>query len=553
MLNTLTIENYALIERLEIRFGKGLSIITGETGAGKSILLGALSLILGQRADTSVLKNKEKNCVVEGLFLIEGYGLEPVFEVNEIDYEPQLVIRRIISPSGKSRAFINDTSVTLNIIKEFGDALLDIHSQHQNLLLSSSHFQLLVVDSLADNEKLPTEYALHYRNYKIAEKQLAKLESKSQQSKADYGYLKYQFEQLESTRLKSGEQEELEVELKQLSHAEEIKNAYSQVSVLLISDDISSENILRESLNQLGKTINLTPKSDQLFRRLESVLIEIRDIAAEMEQINENVQADPERLIFTENRLNTLYALLQKHRVNTVDELLAVQQQLGEQLKQIDNYDSILDKLRIECDSYFKLMVEKADKLSAQRKKDVPQIEQYVTAMLKSLGMPNAVFTVKIDVANEYLPIGHDIVSFLFSANKDMLPQEISKVASGGEMSRLMLALKSLLVQNQQLPTIIFDEIDTGISGEVADKMGGIIKQLSDKTQVINITHLPQVAAKGHTHYVVYKEDTETATYTRIKQLNHNERVTEIAKMLSGEKITDAAIENAKELLKTNL
>lgn len=553
MLNTLAIENYALIEKLDIRFDKGLSIITGETGAGKSILLGALSLILGQRADTSVLKNKEKNCVVEVTFTIDGYGLEPLFENADIDYEPQLVVRRIITPNGKSRAFINDTPVTLTTLKEFGENLLDIHSQHQNLLLSSSHFQLSVVDSLADKGDLPSQYTTHYRSYKVAQKQLTELESKAQQSKADYDYLKFQFEQLETARFQAGEQEELETEQKQLTHADEIKSAYSKVQVLLSGDDISVDNLMNEAVHLLNKMIALVPQSEQLHKRLESSLIEIQDIAAEVERINEEVQIDPERLVFVENRLNTLYALQQKHHVSTIGELLAIQQQLGEQLNQIENFDSVIEKLQAECNSHHKAMEEKAAKLTSVRKKAIPQIEMYVTNMLKSLGMPNAVFTVKIDPSAEFLPTGRDVVLFLFSANRDMPPQEISRVASGGEMSRLMLALKSLLVQNEQLPTIIFDEIDTGISGEVADKMGSIIKQLSVKTQIINITHLPQVAAKGNTHYIVYKEDTDTATYTRVKQLNHSERINEIAKMLSGERITDAAIENAKELLKSEV
>lgn len=550
MLNTLTIENYALIERLNITFNRGLSIITGETGAGKSILLGALSLILGQRADTAVLKNKETNCVVEGTFSIEGYSLEPLFEANDIDYEPTLTIRRVISPNGKSRAFINDTPVTLNVIKEFGDSLLDIHSQHQNLLLSSSQFQLSVVDSLANIGNLLTEYTTHYRSYKITERQLNELESKAQQSKADYDYLKFQFEQLENARLKIGEQEEWEAEVKQLTHADEIKTAYTQIVTLLSGDDVSATNALHEATHLLNKMAGLVHQSNHLAQRLESALIEVRDIAAEAEKINDDIQIDPERLTFAESRLNTLYALQQKHHVNSIDELLAIQLKLSEQLAQIDNYDTELEKLKAESATHHTAMQTKAQQLTAQRKKAVPQIEQYVTALLKQLGMPNAVFTVTIDAATDYQPTGHDMVAFLFSANRDMPPQEISRVASGGEMSRLMLALKSLLVQNQKLPTIIFDEIDTGISGEVADKMGGIIKQLSAKTQVINITHLPQVAAKGDNHYVVYKEDTATATYTKMRQLSHDERITELAKMLSGEKITDAAIENAKELLK---
>lgn len=550
MLNALNIENYALIDKLDLGFERGLSIITGETGAGKSIVLGALSLILGGRADGSVLKNKDRNCVVEGTFTIDGYGMEALFDENDLDFESKLSIRRVINTAGKSRAFINDTPVTVNVLKEVGDRLLDIHSQHQNLLLSSSSFQLSAVDALANLGKLMPPYSESYTAFKAVERKLEELTAQSAQSKADYDYLKFQYEQLEKARLLVHEQEEWEAEVKQLSHVEELKAGYERTSALLSGEEVSIINMLKESEHVLRKLSSLMPASQELSKRLDDLLIEIRDIAGEVESINESLQVDPERLAFAENRLSTIYDLQKKHHVSSIEELLTIQAGFEASLHTIDSFDEEADKLKKEKEKHAKEMETIAASITQSRRKAIPEIEKYVTGMLKSLGMPNVVFKVNITSDQYYTPNGCDTVNFLFSANRDMAPQEISKVASGGEMSRLMLSLKSLLVQSIQLPTIIFDEIDTGISGEVADKMGDIIKMLSAKTQIINITHLPQVAAKGSHHYVVYKEDTANATFTRVRKLTDNDRIEEIAKMLSGSKITEAAMEHAKELLK---
>ncbi len=553
MLQTLTIENYALIEKLHISFPSGLSIITGETGAGKSILLGALSFILGQRADTSALKDPLRNCVVEGEFLIEGYGLEPLFDTYEIDYESHTIIRRIISPAGKSRAFVNEIPVTLNVLKDIGERLIDIHSQHQNLLLGSTSFQLSVLDAQAGHKKLLSEYRSAFELYKAAYAEWQSWKERAEQAKADYDYLQFQYNELNVAQLRQGEQKELEDEGKQLAHAEEIKTALTKANVALSGEELSVESLLRESVNALQRIANLLPAADSLLERMNSCRIELSDANRELEQLNEKIAADPDRLLFVENRLNTLFSLQQKHRLATEEELIALKEKLEKELHAIENFDDTLIELQKNYEAAFTAVRMLAGNLSEGRKKVCAAMEQHIVQMLRVLGMPHAVFSVSVTESEQYTATGKDAVAFLFSANKEIAPQEISKVASGGEMSRLMLCLKSLMVKNTGLPTIIFDEIDTGVSGEVADKMGSIIYELSKNMQVINITHLPQIASKGNAHYVVYKEEnTVGATVTRIKPLTEEERVMHIARMLSGKDITQAAIENAKELLKNN-
>lgn len=549
MLRTLSIENYALIDKLDLEFDSGLSIITGETGAGKSILLGALNLILGGRADSNALKNKEQNCIVEVVFSVGGYGMEQIFEENDIDFDNKVTIRRLIHTSGKSRAFINDVPVNLNVLKDFGDRLLDIHSQHQNLLLNSSSFQLSVVDALAKTESLLNKYLANYNAYKDTIRKITQRNESNAKAQADYEYIKFQYEQLEAAKLKADEQEYWEIEVKQLSNVEEIKSTYERLVQILNENEVSVVQALKESTYMLKKINSITSSSSELAQRLDSAYIEIKDIAEEVERINGSLQIDPEKLAFAENRLNTIYDLQQKHRVASISELLDIQLNLEKLLQQMDGYSEDVKKLEIDRDKYLAEIEKSSKEISELRKKSIPYIEKYITEMLKSLGMPNVVFQVAMETGNDYTSSGKDAVNFLFSANKNVSPQEISKVASGGEISRVMLSLKSLLVKNVKLPTIIFDEIDTGISGEVANMMGKIIKDLSVKTQTINITHLPQVAAKGNSHYVVYKENTATATFTRVRKLNENERVEEIAKMLSGSRITDAALENARHLI----
>lgn len=550
MLQSLTIENYALIDKLHITFSGGLSIITGETGAGKSILLGALSLILGQRADTSALKDDTKNCVVEGEFSIDGYGLSTVFEENDIDYAPVVTLRRMIVPGGKSRAFVNDVPVTLNVLKELGERLIDIHSQHQNLILNSSVFQMAVLDAQAGNNERLQQYRKIFSAYKTTCAQWQALQDKAARSKADYDYLQFQYNELQTVQLKPGEQQELEDELAQLTHAEEIKLALAKGCALLQEDENSVDNLLRDAGQSLQRIAAVLPAAAALAERIASCRVELRDVASEIASGNEKIATDANRLAFVESRLNTIYALQQKHRVDSVDALLVLQEQLGNNIYAIENYDRQLAELQAASAQQLAQVKEQAAQLSQHRKEITPSVTQYITGMLRLLGMPHAVFTISIAGTESFTGVGNDTVQFLFSANKEIMPQEISRVASGGEISRLMLCLKSLLVKGSGLPTIIFDEIDTGVSGEVADKMGSIIYGLSKNMQVINITHLPQIASKGNAHFVVYKElDAAGATVTRMKLLCADERIMEIAKMLSGQNITQAAIDNAKELL----
>lgn len=549
MLRSVSIENYALIDKLNISFDKGLSIITGETGAGKSILLGALSLIIGQRADVSSLKDKEKNCTVEGVFSVDGYGLEPLFTENDIDYDSTCTIRRIINPNGKSRAFINDIPITLNVLKDITDKLIDIHSQHQNLLLVNSGFQLWVVDLLAYNTDLLKSYKEAYTSYKKTVNILNELKIKHEQSKADYDYLLFQFNQLEEAKLQESEQEELEAELKQLTHAEEIKSGYTKASSILAGEEMGVGMLLREAFQTLSKLTQLSPQAEELAKRVESSRIEIRDISSEVEQLEESISYSPERQTTVEERLDTIYSLEQKHRVTSVRELLDIHASLQDKIGAIVGFDEQLEALEKEKQQKEEQVNRLANELAAKREKVLPELEQCVIELLHSLGMPNATFKADHSKLDDYTATGNTSISFLFSANKDMPPQDISKVASGGEMSRLMLSLKSLVAQSGKLPTIIFDEIDTGISGEVADKMGLLISQLAKLNQVINITHLPQVASKGDAHYVVYKKDTAGSTQTHIRKLTDEERVMEIAKMLSGSSVTEAAINNARALL----
>jgi DNA repair protein RecN (Recombination protein N) len=548
MLKELNVENYALIDRLNISFSDGMSIITGETGAGKSILLGALSLVLGGRADSNVLKDATRNCIVEGIFHIEGYGLESFLADNDIDYEQDLIIRRTINPAGKSRAFINDTPVNAAIIKDISHRLLDIHSQHQNLLLSSSKFQLSVIDAVTDFGSLKNEYLAYFNQYRTEEKKLEDLLARSAKAKADYDYIKFQFDQLQQANLKADEQNDLEIEIQELSNVEEIKSGYEKLTALLSNEEVSVINMLKEAENILTRLSKVHLSSNDLFVRLKNILVEIKDVGEDANHINDSLEINPERLAVVENRLNVIYDLQQKHRVTTIRELLDIQENYGNSLSEIENFDEMISQTQKSVNDNLVKIKELSKQISVLRQKTIPEVEKHVSTLLKSLGMPNIVFKVELTYSEHFSSDGADSITFLFSANRDMPPKEISKVASGGEMSRLMLALKSLLVKGTNLPTIIFDEIDTGVSGEVADKMGNIIKKLSEKAQVINITHLPQVAAKGNAHYLVYKEDTATATYTKVRKLDSNERILEIAKMLSGSKITDAAIEHAKEL-----
>jgi DNA repair protein RecN (Recombination protein N) len=549
MLQSLLVENYALIDKLEINFKQGLSIVTGETGAGKSILLGAMGMLVGQRADVSVLKDRENSCVIEGMFVVTNRDLEQLFEENDIDFSNVSTIRRVISPTGKSRAFINDVPVTLSVLKDFGEKLIDIHSQHQNLLLQNAAFQLKVVDSLADNKKLQEDYKKVYGELRRAGVKLAELEEQARLSKNDLDYYSHLYQELDAASLEEGEQEQLETEQQQLTHAEEIKLAFAKASDILLAEDGGATTLLRSAEDVLEKMSSLFDKAEPLAYRLQSSLIEVRDIASEVERIAESTEVNPVRLEEVNDRLDLIFTLQKKHKVNSIGELIAVYDQLGQKVRFVDNIDEQLEKARKERERLQKEALELATQLTKTRKQVFPVIESHVTMLLKELGIPNTTFVVEHSESSTLSLNGKDTINFLFSANKGIAPLDIAKVASGGEMSRLMLSLKSLIAWTGNLPTIIFDEIDTGVSGEVADKMGEIIAELGESIQIINITHLPQIASKGQAHFFVYKEDTLDGTATRIKQLSDKERIQEIAKMLSGQTITEAAVKNAQELL----
>lgn len=549
MLQRLTIQNYLLIDNLEISFSDGLSIITGETGAGKSIMIGALSLLLGQRADRTVLRDQESKCVVEALFSIAEYKLQKLFELLDVDYEEQTIIRREIHPNGKSRAFINDSPVDLTALKEIGTSLIDIHSQHQSLNLTDNSFQLKVVDAVAGNDNLLQEYAQVYSAYKSLSAQYSALAEEIQKTRSDYEYYLFQCRQLQEARLTDGEQEQLEQELHEQEHAEEIKGGLAKSFNLISGEGVGILAVLKEVKDTLAKISSFFSKTQTLHERLQSSYLEIKDVANEIESICEKVEHDPQRMEQTKQRLDLIYELQQKHRVSSVLALLNIQQELEKKIQHVSTSDEKLQALASAVGEHKQRLEELSENLRNRRKEVFNDIQQKVVSVLKQLAIVNASLVIHHEVLNDFTPSGKDKVRFLFSANKNEEVQDIAKVASGGEISRLMLSIKYLIAQRQALPTIIFDEIDTGISSDIADKMGSILKTMASKTQVLNITHLPQIAAKGDHHFYVYKQDGKQKTYTYIKKLEEKERIVEIAKMLSGEELTDAALSNAKALL----
>ena len=550
MLTRLRIQNYALIRELDVDLRPGFSIITGETGAGKSILLGALSLILGQRADSSVLKDKSVKCVVEAVFRVDGLGLEELFSLNDIDYDHFAIFRREINPAGKSRAFINDSPVMLKTMQDIGIHLIDIHSQNQNLELNSQLFQMMVVDICAGNQGLLSTYKNNYKDYRKIISDLNEAESLAEKSRADLDYFQFQFDQLHNAALSDNEQVLLEKELELLTHAEEIKSGLSNVSELLNGENISALIQLKTSIGLITKLNSFLPDAAGLSQRLESLYLDLKDIAQDAASITEKVEYDPERISFINERLDLIYSLQQKHHVKTVDKLIALRNSLEAKIIAVSSNEEEILHLTKLMEQKKKEVEDLAVLLSAQRKIVAKDIESRVIRQLLLLGMPNSKFKVDISPLLVAGSNGMDVVSFLFTANKNGVLCEISKVASGGEMSRVMLAIKALISKSKALPTIIFDEIDAGVSGEIAERMGIILKEISADMQVINITHLPQIAAKGDHHYLVYKQDSESETTTHLKLLSKPERIEELAKMLSGENITAAAILNAEELLK---
>lgn len=550
MLKSLYIKNYALIDSLEIDFNRGFSVITGETGAGKSIILGALGLILGQRADAKSIKQDESKCIIEGIFDISAYDdLKQVFEELGIDYDINCILRRELLSTGKSRAFVNDTPVTLNDLKEIGGKLIDIHSQHQNLLLNDDRFQLYVVDVLAGNKLLLEEYKNVYKDFKQTEKRLADLKDAIRRNKEEEDYFRFQYQVLHEAALIDGEQEDMESEHEMLTHAEDIKSALYRIHTLLSDDERGIVQQLKECLGTTHSIEKVFTKSDDIKLRLDAAYIDLKDLASEIERDANDVEFNPERLSFVQSRLDTIYSLQKKHTVTTIAELIALHKELEAKIAAMDSSDQKIEELEKELESKSEKMLILAKRLSDSRLLVSEKIEKELSSRLTYLGMPNVRIRCEVLAKDQPDISGMDDVIFLFSANKNSELQPVANVASGGEISRLMLCLKSMIANATALPTIIFDEIDTGVSGEIADKMGQIMDEFGQNIQVITITHLPQIAAKGKTHYRVYKTDTDTSTITNLRKLTDNERLEEVARMLSGATLTDAAIQNAKTML----
>jgi len=548
MLKNLSIQNYALIERLNFSPHEAFNVVTGETGAGKSIMLGAISLILGNRADKKVLFDEDEKCVVEAIFDISAYQMTQVFEDEELDYEQNTVVRREISANGKSRAFINDTPVTLEILAKITQRLIDIHSQHDTLLLSAEDYQRYILDSYAQNHGFLLAYQEVFRSYQKHLKAYQNLLSEQANAQKEFDYNKFLLEELQKANLVAGEQESLEQELGILENAEELKAKLSDGLVSLQEGDLAVLLILRNLNKNLEKLSEYSPDYERLSERTETILEELKDITQELETLYENTEYDPKRIEQIQIRLDEIERLQKKHRAGTIAELLAIQLDLEQKVQKVLNFDEELSKHRQQSEEAFEIAKKQAVELSEKRKAVVENIEKQLASLFVELGMPNAVLKIEVQ-ENEPTISGIDKVGFLFSANKGIAPQEIKNVASGGEFSRLMLAIKYILAGKTAMPTLVFDEIDTGISGEIALKMGKMIQEMSKTHQILTITHLPQIAAQGNKHYFVYKEDTHNRTFSRIKELSFSERVEEIAQMISGSKTSESALQSAKELL----
>ena len=553
MLKHLYIKNFTLIDQLDIAFHSGFSVITGETGAGKSIILGAIGLLLGNRADSKQIKQGEKKCTIEAHFDLSHYGFESFFEDNDIDFEPEdTIIRRELTANGKSRAFINDTPVSLQMMRMLGEQLIDIHSQHQNLLLQKDDFQLNVVDIIAQDSTALSAYHSSYQHYKESLQRLSDLKEQIAKAQENEEFMRFQFNELESAGLVEGRQQELEQESETLSHSEDIKTAYYEADHLLNDDDNGIIYKLGESLDSLSNIENVYPKAKDVVQRLSSVHIELKDIASEVGSEVENIEFDPSRLDSINQQLDQLNTLEQKYHVSTEKELIEIRDNIAEQLQSIDNSDEELESLTKKVDEELKLCTEKAAKLTELRLKAGKIVEKEMSQRLIPLGIPNVRF--KVDITSKSLSLdGADKVQFLFSANTSTAMEPVAQVASGGEIARVMLSLKAMISGTVKLPTIIFDEIDTGVSGKIAQKMALIMQEMGNNNrQVISITHLPQIAALGSSHYKVEKEETAEGTRSHMRELNQEERVCEIAQMLSGADISDAALQNARELLNLN-
>lgn len=549
MLLSLSIKNYALIESLETDFSNQFSVITGETGAGKSILLGALGLVLGNRADLTSLKDKEQKCIIEAQFAISNYNLQSFFDENDMDYEDKTIIRREILPSGKSRAFVNDSPVNLQELQELGAMLLDIHSQHQTRELTEENYQIDILDAVANNGESVNSYKNALTDFKSTQKELKQLISEKEALVKEYEYNSFLLNELLAANLIDGEQESLEQELEQLSNVEFIKENFERILAIANEEQVGALVNLKEIKISLQKIAGFSSQNAQLLERLTSSLLEIEDIISECEQNNEKILADPERLELVNTKLQTIYNLQKKHQVQTISELLVIQNELDAKVIRVDDLDGTINKLQSELNSKQQKVDEIAKLISENRKKTAPILIEKIKAILSQLGMVEANFQIEINHTDSYYPKGKDEVVLLFSANKGTSFGLLKKVASGGEMSRIMLAIKAILANYSKLPTIIFDEIDTGVSGEIAIKMGEIMKDMSASMQVFAITHLPQIAAKGNSHYKVSKRNLGETTISELNLLTSEERIQQIAEMLSGKDITDSALQHAKALL----
>ncbi len=545
MLRTLKVENYALIEHLELELDNRLNILTGETGAGKSILLGALGLLLGNKNDSSAMKDATRNCVIEGTFNLAGLGLEPLFEEYDLEYEEEITLRRVITPQGKSRSFVGDLPTPLSVVKELSSRLVDIHSQHQNLILGSEAFRLRTVDTLSGSSEELAHYKKAYEEWITCRKEVARLREEAEAGARDEEWLRYQVEELQGAKLRAGELSELENEQLVLSNADRISETLGNLLQAFDEEETGVLPRLKEGVQSLRQLQPLYPDAEAWAQRLRSALEELKDLHGSAHAAFERVEADPERLERVDNRMALLYSLIQKHRAKDLDELIALSNRYAERLRTIEHSDEALRKAERALQMSTTTCRKAAEALHHKRTQGTQAIEEAILKCLSELGMSETAFKIEITLHEEFTPTGADSVAFLFSANRNMKLQSIERIASGGELSRVMLALKALLAERIALPTILFDEIDTGVSGRIADAMGGIISRLSERMQVIDITHLPQVASKGDCHFVVYKEE----GHTHIRHLDKEAREEEIAKMLSGAEITPAALEQARILL----
>lgn len=549
MLANLSIQNYALIDDVSVSFSNGFTTITGETGAGKSILLGGLSMVLGKRADLSSLKNKDQKCVIEAEFDVSKYQLKPFFEENDLDYEKTTILRREILPSGKSRAFVNDSPVTLDVMRALGDQLVDVHSQHQTMQLTDNDFQMKVLDALAENAENLSGYTHELEKLRTASKELQKLEEFQADADKEHDYNSFLLKELEDAKLKEGMQEELEEEYEQLSNVEQIMEQLSAGHQLLNDEQLGIVGRLTDLKRAFQSLTDFGSDYKSLSDRIQSVLIETDDIASELEQLQEGVEANPERLEVVNSQLQQLYDLQKKHHTDSVTELIEIREELAQKVDAVANIESKIKAKQEEVGAITQKVDAWAKKISEGRKNVIPTLKERLQANLSSLGMSAATFNISVNPSKSFKTNGKDDLVFLFSANKGSSYGELKKVASGGELSRIMLTIKSILAEYENLPTMMFDEIDTGVSGEISNRMGEIMQQMSGTMQVFSITHLPQVASKGRYQFKVYKEEGAEGTSTHIKQLSTDERVRELAEMLGGKTLSESALAHAKELL----